>query len=237
MTRYTFRALKLLVTGLLLLVVGGLLYFTLMRLLPDQVNPMKPLHLDQPPGFLTKTKINRLKGNGEACFAVLENSDIVYQRVADKSTGEQCGFKSVAMLIKSNISYGGDIVLKCPALVALMIWERHDLQPLARQMFKQSIGRIRHYGTYACRNINNSKQGRRSQHAHANAIDIAGFVLADGQEISVLNDWGKATEKGEFLKKVHRLACDKFSTVLGPDYNNAHRNHFHFDQGGWSLCR
>jgi hypothetical protein len=32
-----------------------------------------------------------------------------------------------------------------------------------------------------------------------------------------------------FLRRLHRGACGTFSTVLGPDANAAHRNHFHFD--------
>lgn len=32
-----------------------------------------------------------------------------------------------------------------------------------------------------------------------------------------------------FLKKAHETACRIFGTVLGPEANNAHRNHFHVD--------
>jgi hypothetical protein len=32
-----------------------------------------------------------------------------------------------------------------------------------------------------------------------------------------------------FLRRLHRGACGTFGTVLGPDANEAHRNHFHFD--------
>ncbi|HEU4476137.1 MAG TPA: extensin family protein, partial [Methyloceanibacter sp.] len=33
----------------------------------------------------------------------------------------------------------------------------------------------------------------------------------------------------EFVRKVHQDACDSFGTVLGPEANEAHRDHFHFD--------
>ncbi|MFV0542833.1 MAG: extensin family protein [Marinicella pacifica] len=231
------KTLKVIIIGFIIGTLAVLLSRLVVAYLPDNVNPLKPLRIEHAPSFVLKTKINHLKNNPDACFAVLESSDLTFERVADETTGDNCAFRNVVRLIQSDISYGGDIILKCPALVALAIWERHDLQPLAIETFGQKIIRIRHYGTYACRNINNAKQGRRSQHAYANAIDIAGFVMADGSEISVLVDWGQATQKGQFLKTVHQLACDKFTTVLGPDYNNAHHNHFHFDQGGWSLCR
>jgi hypothetical protein len=35
--------------------------------------------------------------------------------------------------------------------------------------------------------------------------------------------------KAEFLRAAHRSACRLFNTVLGPEANNAHRNHFHLD--------
>ena len=35
--------------------------------------------------------------------------------------------------------------------------------------------------------------------------------------------------KAEFVKHVHDEACHEFGTVLGPDANDAHKNHFHLD--------
>jgi hypothetical protein len=78
-----------------------------------------------------------------------------------------------------------------------------------------------------------------SEHATGNAIDIAAFVLEDGRRISVLGDWEAEGEKARFLKAVRDDACDIFATVLSPDYNAAHADHFHFDQGGrwFGACR
>jgi len=36
--------------------------------------------------------------------------------------------------------------------------------------------------------------------------------------------------KSAFLKLVHDRACQEFGTVLGPDANDAHKDHFHLDQ-------
>ena len=38
-----------------------------------------------------------------------------------------------------------------------------------------------------------------------------------------------APAETKFLHRVHAKACGIFGTVLGPEANNAHRNHFHFD--------
>jgi hypothetical protein len=35
--------------------------------------------------------------------------------------------------------------------------------------------------------------------------------------------------KAGFLRAIHKAACTIFSTVLGPEANSAHRNHFHLD--------
>lgn len=91
-------------------------------------------------------------------------------------------------------------------------------------------------GSYACRNIAGSS--RRSAHASAKAIDVSGFVLADGRRITLVDDWngGTAAER-EFLRVVHRSACKRFGTVLGPAYNRAHANHFHLEGPGNNFCR
>ncbi len=35
--------------------------------------------------------------------------------------------------------------------------------------------------------------------------------------------------KGQFLREIHEAACGTFGTVLGPEANEAHRDHFHVD--------
>ena len=99
--------------------------------------------------------------------------------------------------------------------------------------------RLGDMGTYDCRNIvgNPLWKGLRSQHATANAIDISGFTLADGRSISVLKDWKGEGKDAEFLHEVHRRSCRYFRVALGPNFNVAHANHFHFDRGLMWTCR
>ena len=133
-----------------------------------------------------------------------------------------------------------------------------------------------------------------SEHALANALDVSEFVLANGERITILDDWPKVVEappppeanpnrapedkenggaekrrshagkaksgttktsavtpaKAEptappspppvakepektprlkFVTFLHEDACRRFGTVLGPDANAAHKNHFHLD--------
>ncbi|MGF1954234.1 extensin family protein, partial [Lactococcus lactis] len=88
--------------------------------------------------------------------------------------------------------------------------------------------RVESFGTYACRATIGTATTRLSGHAIANAVDIGGFILADGRRVTVLADWnGPDPAVREFLRVVHASACKRFGTVLSPDYNAAHRNHFH----------
>ena len=109
----------------------------------------------------------------------------------------------------------------------------------AERIFGQRVSSIQNFGTYSCRNIIGSRfwKNRRSEHATANAIDVAKFRLADGTQISVLGDWNGKRKKAEFLKAVNKGGCRFFRVTLGPDFNRAHRDHFHFDRGQLWSCR
>ena len=82
--------------------------------------------------------------------------------------------------------------------------------------------------------------GFAGEHATGNAIDIAAFVTEDGRRISILQGWNGDGAEARFLRRVRDEACGVFGTVLSPDYNEAHRDHLHFDQaarGFGSFCR
>src|SRR3546814_3060791 len=92
------------------------------------------------------------------------------------------------------------------------------------------VVKIETYGTYSCRNIYGGRSGRLSQHAYSNAIDVSGFVLADGRRIMLDGGWDGDKPSQDFLRALHKSGCRRFGTVLGPDYNAAHYNHFHLDR-------
>jgi hypothetical protein len=123
-------------------------------------------------------------------------------------------------------------------IAALYLFERHVLDPAARLHLNSGVARINHFGTYNCRNVYGRAVGRRSEHALANAIDIGGVVLEDGRIVSLARHWDRAgSPEGRFLREVNDGACRFFNAVLGPEYNAAHRDHFHLDMGRWRVCR
>ncbi len=195
-----------------------------------------PFDLREPPNWLTRAQLYYLRANSEKCFAVLSRSGVAFSRQTFPLNERGCGFEDGVLLTKQSVSYGSNVLLRCSAAASLVLWELHVLQQEAERTMKQKVRAIRTFGTFSCRNINHQKQGRLSQHATANAIDIAAFTFADGSTASVLKDWDKG-ERGEFLRGVRDGACRFFGGVLSPDYNAAHANHFHFDMGWWKICR
>jgi hypothetical protein len=122
------------------------------------------------------------------------------------------------------------------------MWEWQVVQPAAQAILGSRVTAIEHFGSYSCRRLYNRDAGNWSEHARANAVDIAGFRLADGRRISVVGDWRGDGARARFLHQVRDGACSLFATTLSPDYNAAHRDHLHLDQAargamGWRACR
>lgn len=147
--------------------------------------------------------------------------------------GDAVKIKSV-----SGIALSQQSLMDCTTAQALKRWIDRGVVP--------SVGRrgggvvqLRVAAHYSCRTRNNRKGARISEHGKGRAIDISAFTLADGNEISVLKHWGRG-RNGRILKKMHRAACGPFGTVLGPNSDRFHRDHFHFDTArhrGGSYCR
>ncbi len=120
--------------------------------------------------------------------------------------------------------------LDCPMIAALDEWVDKVVQPTAQARFGQGVTQIDTMGSYSCRGMNNQAGAKVSEHAFGNAIDIAGFRLADGRRITVVRDWTRGGEQDQaFLRDVHAGACETFTTVLGPGANVFHYNHIHVD--------
>ena len=204
------------------------------RALLDRIAPFE---FDQSPNWATGLHLYLLRDDPKACFAALDRGKIDYAPAPVRPIFNGCGYEDAAILRHTAVSYGGDVLMRCGALVPLLLWQRHVVEPAAQQMFGTRVTAIRNYGTYSCRNVNHARLGRRSQHATANAIDVAGFVLADGTRISIARDWHDAGAKGRFLHAVRDGACRFFGVVLSPDYNALHHDHFHMDASYWHMCR
>jgi hypothetical protein len=235
----TVRWLKIL---LLVMIAAGVVRGRLWERIPPAWNPWLPLAIDHPLNVVTRWKLDQLKASPEQCLAVLESAPagaIDYQPLKDYTPVAGCPLSNVVRLRRTGVDFNSPFTVTCPLAVRWLMFERQQLQPLARQHFGEPVSRIDHFGSFACRNVYHQESGRRSEHATASAFDVAAFRLADGRRITVLDDWdsSRAPAKASFLHDVHAAGCDYFGTVLGPDYNLPHANHFHFDTRGYRFCR
>jgi len=211
--------------------------------IPRQWNPWAPLVLADTPNLLTRWKLERLDADEDACQDALRQATMRYVQIPDDITGPGCGFNNAVRIQSTTAAVGEPFALSCRAAVSLAMWEQHVLQPVSAAEFGQPVKRLEHFGSYACRGLYGRKDGRRSQHATADALDVAGFVLADGHRIRVLKNWEAPAgdvagdRDARFLRTVRDGACKFFDAVLSPDYNAAHRDHFHLDRGSFGVCR
>lgn len=204
--------------------------------IPDSYIPWKPLNILSGIGPFTKLKIKGMGDETSACQRALTEAGIKFQSLPDRQSG-QCVLRNQVGLVQSRYPYSAPVSATCPMIASLAIWEKYVLAPLAQQYFGSDIAKVHHYGVFSCRKIR-GESNRWSQHAAANAIDISGFTLRSGEYISVKNDWPRTeTQQSKFLKAVRTQSCGLFTTVLSPDYNSLHNDHFHFDLGRYSICR
>ena len=120
-------------------------------------------------------------------------------------------------------------LLRCPMIPQVNRWVSTVIEPAARRIYGVPLAELRIAGSYSCRPMNNSFGAHLSEHGHANALDVSGFVLADGRSISVKKGWRGDYRDRAFLRAVQAGACENFTTVLSPDYDSNHHDHLHVD--------
>jgi hypothetical protein len=210
-----------------------------------QDSPFTPLDLTQEIGMFTGRKIASLSDDTRQCHTLLFRAGIRY-RALPPGGANQCAHDNAVRFQEGGarrIAYRPDRPgISCPVAAALAVWEREVVQPAADRILGARVTAIDHFGSFSCRRLYGRSTGEWSEHATANAIDIAGFRLADGRRITVVGDWDGSPEEQEFLREVRNGACKLFATTLSPDYNAAHRDHLHLDQAergemGWRACR
>ena len=172
-----------------------------------------------------------------ACPAVL--SKLVTARFLPPIDDNGCGERSPLALESLNldnqsITLSSNPQVNCRMANAMAQWGI-KANEAAKAAFDSTLATILTGRGYQCRRRNNLPDGKISEHGFANAMDITGFRLENGTEILVERDWGDSAEnaslEGLFLRTVHKAACSMFTTVLGPEADQYHRDHFHFDLG------
>ena len=182
-----------------------------------------------------------------ACLAQRRVQPSAYVQIADELDGPGiCGMTrpfKVTALQGGAVAFNARATLDCSMVAELDQWLADVVQPAAQARLGQNVTQINSMGSYACRGMNNQRNAPLSEHSFGNALDIGGFVLADGRQISIVRDWthGDLATRA-FLMDVHGGSCQHFSTVLAPGSNPFHYNHIHVDlamhgRGGKHICK
>ncbi|MEM9788565.1 MAG: extensin family protein [Pseudomonadota bacterium] len=234
-----------LIRGLVAFSFVGLLGFAGYQLLvhpdtplPPEWNPTRPLVVGQPVTALTAWKLNRAQASTGACLAAVDGFASL-QVMSDLQDNAQCGIEGRVSLRSVGDTRMTPLETRCAIALRMAMWERHGLQPAARDILGTTLARVDQAGSYNCRTIRTTAgpSSRMSTHATADAIDITGFSFADGRQISLLRDWDGNGPDAAFLRAARDSACDWFRVTLSPDYNALHADHFHLQSTGWGLCR
>lgn len=185
---------------------------------------------------------NATTENVRQCMASLKEKSVRFAGLPNKSFDGGCRTIDTIKVMDFGTPTTNLGAMTCPLAANFAGWARYAVRPAAKQYLGAEVVRIETMGTFNCRNIYGGRSGKLSEHAFANAVDVSAFVLRDGRRISVLTGWNGSSEERAFLRRLHQSACKRFGTVLGPDYNSAHANHFHFDmaqsmRNGTSFCR
>jgi hypothetical protein len=235
------RRRKALAVSIMLVLVVALLgsVFALREgLVPGMLNPLPAADLAQSSPWFIDWRLAALRYDPQLCKLVLVPPHIKAQPIPDNPLRNGCGWINAVRVFEVDGLRASFDKITCEAAAALAFWLEHDVQELAVEFLGQRVRAVRSLGTYSCRNIvGNPLFKMRSEHATANALDIAGFILADGRSISVRSHWPGDSPEARFLKAAHTRACRYFRVVLGPEFNEAHRDHFHLDRGPLMFCK
>ncbi|MEM6535856.1 MAG: extensin family protein [Pseudomonadota bacterium] len=212
------------------------LLFALHMVIPPQHSPFRPPDLNEPLGLATYAKLRHLKRNPLQCRDVLAAANVDFSIMPADEPAASCPLGETLVLERSMTRYNrAPMRFSCHQLAALYLWERRIVRPQAEKVFGTTLAEIQTYGTFSCRNIAGTE--KRSEHAYANAIDIYGFIMQDGERVDIRQHWREKSPRGKFLARVHKGACRLFSVTLGPDFNADHADHFHLDMGSQTSCK
>lgn len=178
----------------------------------------------------------KLLKKGAVCGDIALQGELV-GRVPGKLGG--CGVeKAVRVTSVSGVRLSQRSVMDCNTAKALKSWIEDSAKPALSRKGGGLVG-LKVAAHYSCRTRNNKRGAKISEHGKGRAIDISGFTLADGSTFSVLKGWN-ARRTRKAMRRMHEGACGPFGTVLGPNADRYHKDHFHFDTARYrsgSYCR
>jgi hypothetical protein len=132
------------------------------------------------------------------CAMMLAGTGAVY-KMLDPIREGRCGapapveLSSIGALTPVKIHPPAKVT--CGLAATLSAWMDFFVQPAARQHLDARVTQIRNVASYVCRNRYGSAGKPLSEHARANALDMAAFQIDSGQWITVLDHWALPPEE------------------------------------------
>ena len=176
-----------------------------------------------------------------ACRRALKRLGVAYQDLQPINDGGSCRIDHPIKLMgfSGNIEMKPAATLSCDMALAFATWTKDELAPNARSRYWSGVKTIHQGSSYSCRRIAGTSVA--SEHSKGNALDVMRIELKNGRDIKVERQGLFAFRARGLLNTVRADGCSYFTTVLGPGYNAAHADHFHFDikerRNGYRACR
>ena len=160
------------------------------------------------------------------------------ERIRDVDGHGSCGIDDPVLVTRvAGVDLSRPTRMTCETASALDIYVRTGAKPVLSTR-GGGLERLQVAAGYSCRSRNSQPGARISEHSKGRAIDISAYVLRDGTSLSVLDDWRNGN--AQTMRRLHSAACGPFGTVLGPESDRFHQDHFHFDVArhrGGPYCR
>lgn len=180
-----------------------------------------------------------------ACLADLKAIGASFEQKAGIDDDGGCGIAAPIAVTKllPDVTLEPEATLRCETALQLARMTRDMLKPAAESAFpdKPKLTGIRHASAYVCRNRNSAENGKVSEHAYGNAIDIAGLRFGEGEQPVIIARQDDGTAEAAFQRAFNAIACLYFTTVLSPGSDPTHQDHMHLDvierKSGFRYCR
>jgi hypothetical protein len=165
-----------------------------------------------------------------ACRLALSEEIAIAPSIPDINGPGGCGgvdlvrLEAVVLPDKHRVALKPAAILRCTMASAIADWIRTDMAPLAAGL-GSVISDLDNFDSFECRGRNRVAGAQLSEHGRANALDVRGVKLANGQSISLTD----RSVPRELRESVLHSVCARFTTVLGPGSDGYHEDHIHLD--------
>lgn len=166
-----------------------------------------------------------------ACVETFKERGGVALPLAPASNTGDCGiddpvtFERIDRPDGSKVELDSAITVRCSFALEVLAWIRDDLSELVERE-NAKLATLVGVGGHACRPRNGVAGAPISEHASGNALDVSALKMQDGRIIPLA---GRDAATLSMRGAISKSACARFTTVLGPGSDSAHKDHLHLD--------